>query len=278
MISARVRSMDEYIVHRERNAHVYKKIYLLEEALGKQNKKRFRVKGFSYPAQAGVNFRVDVVEGNINWRESVMCPKTKLNGRMRATVHYVDFELSPSKDSNIYITEQLTPLYKFLRKKYNNVTGSEYLGQEYEPGYINRKGIRHEDATKLSFKDGEMDYYLSLDCFEHIPDFMSGFAEAYRILKPGGMMLWTVPFASQSHKNIIRATVAADGAIVHHAAEEYHGNPTRPGKGILCYTHFGWEMLDQLKSMGFKDAYAITYWSDSLGYYDGNQILFCAVK
>ena len=59
---------------------------------------------------------------------------------------------------------------------------------------------------------------------------------------------------------------------------EYHGDPLNPKKSILCYTHFGWEMLDQLKKIGFKDAYAITYWSDSLGYYSGDQLLFCAIK
>jgi len=37
-------------------------------------------------------------------------------------------------------------------------------------------------------------------------------------------------------------------------------------------------MFDQLRSIGFKDAYAITYWSDTLGYYNRDQFLFFAVK
>ena len=281
MISARIRSLNEFIEHRNSNAHIYSRIQALEDELCRRHKKEFTVKGFSYPAQSEVNFLVDYLYSDnvhVNWRERVVCPKTNLNNRLRAAVHFIDFELAPKPDSKFYIAEQLTPLYSYLKKKYVHLTGSEYLGPEYEPGSVNKKGIRHEDATRLSFKDEEIDYYLTFECFEHIPDFLKGFRESYRILKKGGMMFWTVPFASNSHENIIRATMAEDGAITHHLEPEYHGDPVNPNKGILCYTHFGWEMFDQLKQIGFTDAYAITYWSDSLGYYGGGQVLFCAVK
>lgn len=281
MISARIRNIQEYTRHAESNAHVYRRIWEKEMELCRVNKKSFTVKGFSYPAQAEVNFLVDYLYSDnvhVNWRERVVCPKTQLNNRLRAAVHFIDFELAPKADSVIYIAEQLTPLYTYLGKQFSNLIGSEYLGPEYEPGSVNRKGIRHEDATKLSFGDGELDYYLTFECFEHIPDFMKGFTESYRVLKPGGMMFWTVPFAPNSYENIIRATMTPDGAITHHLEPEYHGDPVNPSKGILCYTHFGWEMFDQMRSIGFRDAYAIMYWSDSLGYYGGGQTLFCAIK
>ncbi len=278
MISARIRNLQEYVAHRESNTDVYNRIQQLEDEICRKNRNRFRLRGFSYPVQDAVNFRVTKTDGKVNWRESVVCPKSKLNSRIRAAVHYLEFELNAKRDSKIYIAEQLTPMYRYLKKKYSNVTGSEYIGADSQPGLIGRNGIRHEDATRLSFNDEEMDYYLSFECFEHIPDFLTCFTECYRVLKPGGMVMWTVPFAPYNDKNIIRATVASDGSIVHHMEPEYHGDPASPRKGILCYTCFGWEMLEQIKNTGFRDAYAITYWSDSLGYYDSNQILFCAVK
>ncbi|MCD6011427.1 MAG: Methyltransferase type 11 [Flavipsychrobacter sp.] len=278
MISARIRNLQEFIALREDNAHVYKRISQIEEDLCRQELISFKVKGFSYPAQSEVNFKVQITDGKVNWRESVICPKTKLNSRIRAAVHYIDFELNAQPESKIYIAEQLTPLYKFLKKKFPNLIGSEYLGPLCEPGFISSKNVRHEDAKNLSFKDGEMDYYLSFECFEHIPDYTKCFSECHRVLRQGGVMMWSVPFAHYNHENIMRATMSADGSIVHHMEPEYHGDPTVPGKGILCYTHFGWQMLEQVKNAGFRDAFAITYWSDALGYYDGNQILFCAVK
>ncbi len=281
MISARIRSLNEYLIHRKNNAHVYKKIQEIEENLAKNNKRKFTVKGYSYPAQKEVKFEVDYLysdDVHINWRERVTCPETKLNNRLRASVHFMDFELSVDKNSAIYIAEQLTPLYSYLKKKHTHLVGSEYLGPDATPGSVNKKGILHEDATRLSFNNVAFDYYLSFECFEHIPAYKKAFQESYRILKENGMMFWTVPFANQNHENIIRATVNNDGSINHILPAEYHGDPVNSGEGILCYQHFGCEMFDQLKEIGFKDAYAISYWCDALGYYGGEQFLFCAVK
>ena len=281
MISARIRDLQEYKDHMQNNARIYRKIQQLEDDLCKNNGREFTVKGYSYPARAEVEFLVDYLYSNevsINWRERVVCPITHLNNRLRASVHFIDFELNPDINSKIYIAEQLTPLYTYLKKKYSNLIGSEFLGTNIKPGFVNDKGIRHEDATDLSFKDGELDFYLTFECFEHIPDFLKGFRESYRVLKTGGMMFWTVPFNGYSQGNLIRATVGPNGKINHILEPEFHGDPVNPEAGILCYTHFGWEMFDLLRRIGFRDAYAITYWCDVLGYYNGGQFLFCAVK
>jgi SAM-dependent methyltransferase len=281
MIAARIRNLEEFHKHRDSNAHIYERIRQIEDKLAADNNREFTVKGFSYPAQSEVDFHVDYLYSDnvhINWRERVICPITQLNNRLRATVHFMDFELNPGENSSIYIAEQVTPLYTYLTNKYKNIIGSEFLGTDVQPGSISDAGLRHEDATRLSFKDNEIDFYLSFECFEHIPDFIKAFEESYRILKDGGMMYFTVPFAANDHKNIIRATISQDGTINHILSPEYHGDPVNASGGILCFTHFGWEMFDQLRSIGFKDAYAITYWSDSLGYYDGGQFLFCAIK
>jgi SAM-dependent methyltransferase len=282
MISARIRNIIEFHKHWDDNAHIYERIHEIEENLAKQNGREFSVKGFSYPAQCEVNFLVDYLYSDnihINWRERVVCPKTKLNNRLRGVVHFLDFELHPNNTSHIYIAEQITPLYTYLKSKYKNIIGSEYLGSSFKATETDHRGLRHEDATRLSFADREFDIYLSFECFEYIPDYMKAFSESYRILKNGGTMLFTTHFAANDTKNIVRATMSADGTINHILPPEYNGDPVNESlDGILCFTHFGWEMMEQLKSVGFKDAYAITYWSDSLGYYDGGQFLFCAVK
>lgn len=283
MISARIRNIDEYLLHRKNNARLFERIQQIEDSIAASKGRKFILKGFSYPAQQEVGFRVDYrydVNGAINWRERVVCPVTNLNSRLRAAIHFLEFEKELNQKSRIYIAEQLTPLYEYFKKKFPFVTGSEYLGPSFTPGQINKKWIRHEDATNLSFKDGELDCYMSFECFEHIPDFMKAFTESYRVLKPGGMLYWTAPFSNTNHKNIIRATQAEDGTINHLLPPDYHGNPVTndPGDGILCYHYFGWEVFDQLKSIGYTDAYAIAYWSDTLGYYGGEQFLFCAIK
>jgi hypothetical protein len=117
---------------------------------------------------------------------------------------------------------------------------------------------------------------MSFDCFEHFPDFEVAFKECARVLKKGGRMLWTVPFVVSNESNTIRAKIEG-GAIQHILPPEYHGDPVNT-EGCLCFTHFGWEMLEQVSANGFSDAYAIPYGSREFGYLGAGQIVFVAVK
>jgi len=49
-------------------------------------------------------------------------------------------------------------------------------------------------------------------------------------------------------------------------------------QGILCFTTFGWEVLDEFRQAGFKDVYCLFLWSDMFGYLGGEQIFFIARK
>jgi hypothetical protein len=110
-----------------------------------------------------------------------------------------------------------------------------------------------------------------------LSNFAGGINEVGRVLKPGGRMLWSVPFRADLEKNLIRAEISEDGSIVHHHTPEYHGDPVNTN-GCLCFTHFGWEMLNQVREAGFRDAYALAYWSDIFGYLGREQLIFVAVK
>jgi SAM-dependent methyltransferase len=199
-----------------------------------------------------------------------------LNNRLRSSIQVFDFELSPYPGSDIYVTEQVTPLFAYLEERFTNVTGSEYLGNDIAPGEV-RNHIRHEDMTQLSLADQSMDYYLSFECFEHIPFYSKAIPEIFRVLKPGGAFLGTFPFDRNNAKNLIKARIDEKGEIEYLTEPEYHGDPVSE-KGILCYTIFGWEMLDEFRAAGFKDAYAIFLWSDMFGYLGGEQIFFIAKK
>ena len=276
----RLRTFKEYSAYIVRNSVAIQNRTTFENSFFSPEKKPFTIKGYSYPAQATVDFLVDYLYSdnvNINWRERLVCPVTQLNNRLRATVHFLDIELQVNADHNIYIAEQLTPLYNFLKRKYPQIVGSEYLGPDKLPGYVDKNGIRHEDATSLSFPNESLDLYLTFECLEHIPSFDKAFAEAFRVLKPGGKLFWSVPFTAESETNTIRAMVKSDGAIEHLLEPEYHGDPVHGDKGILCYQYFGWEMFDRLIKLGFSDVYAISFWSAELGYFS-EQFLFCATK
>ena len=238
------------------------------------------MQGFSYPAGQKVDFLADFAYAqgdNVNWRERLVCPVTGLNNRLRAVVQLADSELGLLPDESVYLTEQVTPLHEFLRGRLPRLIGSEFLGDTVPRGQTDGRGVRNEDITRLSFNDEVFDAVLSFDCFEHMPDFSSGMRELARVLKQGGRMMWSVPFQPDRATNLRRASLDVDGRIVHHELPEYHGDPINSA-GCLCFTHFGWEMLDQVRQAGFDDAYAVAYWSDSFGYLGVEQFIFVAVK
>lgn len=49
------------------------------------------------------------------------------------------------------------------------------------------------DGTSLPIAEGSVDAMVGLDVFEHIEDDVAAFAEAFRVLKPGGILVMSVP-------------------------------------------------------------------------------------
>lgn len=215
--------------------------------------------------------------GEINWRESVLCQSCRLNNRMRAALHYFYQRLNPAKDSRIYIAEQLTRMYSLLKKRHPNLVGSEYLGAD-KPFGRESNGIRNEDLQNLSFANGSFDFLLNFDVLEHVPDHNKCLSEMCRVLRPGGVLLFSAPFGVNCGETVTRAVMEPDGSITHILPPEIHGNPTDPEGGSLSFRTFGWSLLDDLRAAGFGDAWAEIYWSKEYGYLGANQTLFVALK
>ncbi|MEA9598530.1 class I SAM-dependent methyltransferase [Polynucleobacter sp. AP-Sanab-80-C2] len=276
----RIRSYDEFAAHALRNKNSIDAHTIYLDQVTPPGSSEFTVSGYSYPAGKQVEFLVDFQhsgDGNrVNWRERVCCPKTYFNNRMRATFHLFDIEMEPYPDSKLYITEQITPIYTYFAEKFPNTIGSEFLGEQLPFGTANIDGIRNETLCDLSFPDQSFDMVISLDVLEHIPEYSKAFKECARVLKNGGRLMWSAPFVPSSQENLLRAIIR-DNEIIHIESPEYHGDPLS-GDGVLCFQHFGWEMLDQVRSAGFSDAYALCYCSTEFGYLGGDQFMFIAIK
>jgi hypothetical protein len=240
----------------------------------------FTVSAFSYTAGHVVDFSVLWPAGGNsgpNWRESLVCPVTGLNSRQRASVQLVDNRGELYRDADVYLTEQVTPYFQILHQRFKNLVGSEYLGSDLPSGHVNPGGIRHEDLTRLSFPTASFDAVLSFECLEHIPDFAATIAEAHRVLRPGGRLFISVPFAAGQYEHSIRARMLKDGTVEHLLPPEYHGDPMQ-STGCLCFTHFGWQLLDDLKAVGFNEAHAMAVWSREYAHLGEELLFFTAIK
>jgi glycosyltransferase involved in cell wall biosynthesis len=245
------------------------------------NAEAFTVDGFCVPCDKKVPFFVDMKSGGQrstnswipNWRERMECPLCGMNNRQRLVATLINQHVSNSKNQNVYFMEQVTPIYNWAISKFkeHNLVGSEYLGYEYEGG-TTVKGIRHEDVENLSFSNSQLDFIVSNDVFEHVPHPAKAFAECARVLKPGGVMLATIPFHSGMDESVIRAQLD-NGQMEYLLPEAYHGNPVS-ADGSIVFTDFGWDILEQMKGAGFSDVSVDAYVSAEFGHFGGGQLVF----
>jgi len=130
-----------------------------------------------------------------------------------------------------------------------NFVFSEYFDDAL-PGTIHESGVRCEDVQNMSFCDDSFDIIISQDVLEHVPDPIQGLHEIYRVLKPAGYHIFTVPFDRTMAKSVTRAHLKF-GALRHILPPVYHGDPIRK-EGALLYTDFGQDFLNMLKAIGFQ--------------------------
>lgn len=221
-----------------------------------------------------------------NWRESAECLYCGCITRIHFAAEWIERARTNNIAPRLYVTEQLTPLYGALTASMPSVVGSEFVPDPHErakasatlAAYLGNEqaSIRHEDVCALSFADESLDLIGSFDVLEHVPDSARALTEFFRVLRVGGQPLLTVPFLNAANETLVRAQYV-DGALRHLAPPEYHGNPTIVGEGVLCFYHFGWDLLDQLRAIGFRSAALIDAWGCETGVF-GDQSAVVATE
>jgi SAM-dependent methyltransferase len=279
----RVHSLAEYETNLRAMESTYRDRWRLELTLC-EGGTPFSTVGQCYPCNKQVQFETDfqysshMVKGIKipNWRERVLCP-CLLNNRTRASVHILEQVLGARAAHTLYVAEQVTPLYATLEKRFPRLTGSEYLGNRIPFGETDTRGVRNESITHLTFGDHSFDYVLNFDVLEHIPNPEAGLGEIHRVLKPNGHLLLSVPFLQNQLANQLRARINSSGEVEYLLPPQYHGDPISDA-GCLCFQDFGWELLDQMRAIGFRDVAMLLYWSPKYGYYGIEQMIITAKR
>lgn len=201
--------------------------------------------------------------GNASTREGLNCSACGCNARQRAAAALLLDAVGAMTHPRVYATEQASPLHVALRRRLRGLRGSEFVASGSRrlrlSQWLWRQGVfewvHREDVTKLSFGDAQFDSVVTLDVLEHVPDFAAALREFARVLCPGGTLVLTVPFYADRIESRGLATVRPDGSIEHLQPPEYHGDPL--GSGVLCFHHFGWDLLAAMRTAGFTTAEAV---------------------
>jgi len=140
------------------------------------------------------------------------------------------------------------------------------FGKEVE---ANRYNVNLENIT---FVDNSFDMILTSDVAEHIRDINTAHEEIYRVLKPGGIYIFTVPYDHNSvaHHTLVDTSQKEDVFLV---PKQLHGDPLTGG--ILAYRVFGQAIFKDLQNIGFSvELHAIN--NENKGLFDGD--VFTATK
>ena len=100
-----------------------------------------------------------------------------------------------------------------------------------------KNGNRCESLESLTFKDDSFDVFITQDVLEHVfrPD--RALTEIMRVLRPGGVHVFTAPKHLHLLRSVQRAALT-DGRVTHLLPPEYHSNPI-DAKGSLVTWDYG---------------------------------------
>jgi SAM-dependent methyltransferase len=120
------------------------------------------------------------------------------------------------------------------------------------------KNFTNQNLEQLTFADNTFDIVITSDVMEHVRLDKLAHQEIRRVLKPGGIYLFTVPHFRDSKETLHRVAVidpanpAGDQFLME---PEYHGDSNSQSGRALSYRAYGTELDGYLRSLGFDVDY-----------------------
>ena len=203
----------------------------------------------------------------LSTRESYPCPhcRASLRWRDQAAIVLDEFGKGLSISlANLAASGRLDAIDIFepaLKGPFVNAFKNlpRYVRSYYWPdmalGEKDANGVRNEDLTRLTFADDSFDLVITSDVMEHVYDYKAAFAQVLRVLKLGGIHVfsiptdWPLPEVSEARVRVV------DGVEEHIKPARYHTS----GDGTPCivYTDFGADLIDILDVEGRSRSQAV---------------------
>ena len=136
---------------------------------------------------------------------------------------------------------------EFQKIRYQHLMNPRYF-RIYLKNHKFRKGIQCQDLMNLTYEDQSFDLVLSSDIFEHVRQPFVGFKEVNRVLKPGGVHIFTIPLQNPMPSRTIFRVDTSGTEDVPILPMRFHGEPLT-GKSLV-YTDFGADMVEIMAADG----------------------------
>lgn len=217
-----------------------------------------------------------------DWRESLICQNCRSTSRyrsiakglLRAINELTGLEASSlaalpnNSKKKIHVYDTQTPFYYetcayplpdlMKATSWINVTLSQYKPKR-KMGETLAKNITNQNLERLTFPDESFDILITSAVMEHVRLDDRAHGEIYRVLKPGGIYIFTVPHSFALDQTLIRVQIVDPNdpsKDIQLLEPEYHGDANNDETdGALTYRTYGRDIKAQLTETGFEVEY-----------------------
>lgn len=217
------------------------------------------------------------------WRESLNCEHCRTTSRYRSISQGILRAISEltgneatslatlprSSKTKLHVYDTQPPFYYDpcaypLPDLLKATSWVEVELSQYKPnkpmGKVLAKGITNQNLECLTFDDESLDIVITSDVMEHVRLDDRAHKEIYRVLKRGGIYIFTVPHNRSWDETLIRVQITDPddpSKDVHLLEPEYHGDTNSDEGGrVLAYRTYGKDMEEQLERLGFEVEYS----------------------
>jgi SAM-dependent methyltransferase len=152
-------------------------------------------------------------------REGHFCTACGMSRRVRMLYWTIQESLASLQGLHILNINAINNLEQSLTEAREVVT-TTYL-PEYEMGTLLGEHV-NQDVEALTFDDASFDLVIHSETVEHVFDYERALGEMHRVLRPGGLQIYTVPLL-HARKTRQRMKRGVGGRPVHLLPPSYHG-------------------------------------------------------
>ena len=151
----------------------------------------------------------------------------------------------------LYLSEAVTPFAELLNAELPRLRCSEYLP---EPDHWLRGQVPNRDLRRIGLPPATFHAVICNEVLEHVEELVPSLQGLAEVISLGGYLIATVPFLYGQQEHLVKAIWRGDEQPVEVIGEpDYHGNPVS-NEGSLVYRYPGWQLIEDLRKAGFRDA------------------------
>ena len=187
----------------------------------------------------------------LNQREGNCCGNCGMSKRVRMLLWSIRRRCPPGPELQILHLNQTNALAPALQ---NLGSVTETVHRSDRPPGSQVDGRINQDMSRLTFEDNRFDLAVHSETLEHLLEFDRALDEVRRVLKPGGIQVYTIPLLS-SRVTRQRMTRDASGRLVSRLPPSFHGCD----REFPVIWEFGGDYLRQ-RSARIREIHFDNYW------------------